>query len=234
MPMSSEEEARIFSEVDVLEPLSQGELDELARRLPDTELEKGEFLYRPRERGGQLFVLKEGRMQVYRTDLEGRELTLEVLHKGTVFGEMAIGPRQLRTAYARAMEPSLVASLRQEDLEDLIRSNPEVGVRLVRLLSERLRLAHNRLADFAGKKVPARLASLILYLAEGEGVATGESRYEIPTRYTHERLGTMIGAGRVAVSRAFAGLREVGVVEQRERLIKILDIEALEHAAEGR
>ncbi len=232
MPMSSEEEARIFSGVDVLEPLSHGDLDELARRLPDTELEKGEFLYRPWERGGQLFVLKEGRMRVYRTDLEGRELTLEVLHKGTVFGEMAIGPRQLRTAYAQALKPSLVASLGRGDLEDLIRGNPEVGVRLVRLLSERLRLAHNRLADFAGKQVPARLASLILYLAEGEGVGIGEGQHEIPTRYTHERLGTMIGAGRVSVSRAFAKLKEAGAVEQRNRLIRVVDLDALEQASE--
>lgn len=217
-----------------MEPLSQGELDELAGRLPDTELEAGEFLYRPRDRGEQLFVLKEGRVRLYRTDMKGREFTLEVLHKGTVFGEMALGPRQLRTVYAQAAEPSLVASIKREELEELIRTNPEVGVRLVRLLSRRLRLAHNRLADFAGKEVPARLASLILYLVEGEGVAAGEDCYEIPTRYTHERLGTMIGAGRVAVSRAFASLREVGAVERKKRLIRVLDIEALEHAAEGR
>lgn len=228
-----EQEARIFSGVDVLEPLTQGELDELAGRLPDTELEKGQFLYRPRERGEQLFVLKEGRVRLYRTDMKGRELTLEVLYKGTVFGEMALGPRQLRTVYAQAVEPSLVASIRREELEELIRTNPEVGVRLVRLLSKRLRLAHNRLADFAGKEVTARLASLILYLVEGEGVASGEACFEIPTRYTHERLGTMIGAGRVAVSRAFASLREVGAVERKERLIRVLDMEALEHAAEG-
>ncbi len=107
-----------------------------------------------------------------------------------------------------------------------------MGVRLVRLLSERLRLAHNRLADFASKEVLARLASLILYLAEGEGVAAGEGKYRIPTRYTHERLGTMIGAWRVAVSRAFAKLRGAGAVEQRSRLIHVVDLEALERTAE--
>lgn len=234
MPMSAGEEAKIFSTVDVLEPLSEGELDDLARRLPDTRLDEGEFLYGPRDRGEGLFVLKEGRVRTYRTNAQGGEFTLEVLGKGTVFGEMSLGPRRLRTSWARAVEPSLVASLGRGDLEDLIRKNPEVGVRLVRLLSERLRLAHNRLADFASKGVPARLASLILYLAEGEGVETGEGQYRIPTRYTHERLGTMIGAGRVAISRAFAKLKETGAVEQRSRLIHIVDLEALERATETR
>lgn len=232
MPMSEGEEARIFSTVDVLEPLSQEELDEFARRLPDRRLWEGEILYGPSERGDGLFVLKEGRVRVYKTDSQGGEFTLEVLGEGTVFGEMSLGPGRLRAAYAQAVEPSLVAALRRADLEDLIRSNPEVGVALARLLSERLRMAQNRLADFASKGVRGRLASLILYLAEGEGVATGENRYKIPTRYTHERLGTMIGAGRVAVSRAFAELREAGAVEPSSRLIHITDLEALERAAE--
>ena len=231
MAMSEGEEARIFSRVNVLEPLSQKELDWLARRLPDTRLGEGEFLYGPRERGEELFILKEGRMRVYKTDREGGEFTLEVLGAGTVFGEMSLGPGRLRAAYARAVEPSLVATVRLEDLEELVLSNPEVGVRLLRLFSERLRLAHDRLADLASKDVPARLASLILYLVEGEGVASEEG-YRIPTRYTHERLGTMIGAGRVAVSRAFAGLRKAGAVERRGQLIHVVDVEALEHAAE--
>ena len=230
MAVSVEEEERYLSEVDVLEPLSKEELEDLAGRLPDTRLEEGEFLYGPRERGEGIWVLKKGRVRVYRVDPEGGEFTLEVVSEGTVFGEMGFGPRRLRTAHAQAVEPSLVARIGREQLEDTIRRNPEVGVRLVRLLSERLRLCHERMADFADKKVPARLASLIVYLVESEGISTGEG-YEIPTRYTHEQLGTMIGAGRVAVSRAFAGLRRAGAVEQRQRRIHILDMKALERAA---
>ena len=147
-----------------------------------------------------------------------------------MFGEMALGPRRLRAAHTRAVEPSLVALLSRGDLEDLVRSNPEVGIRLVRLLSDRLRVCHERMADFANKNVSARLASLIVYLVESEGVVADEG-YEIPTRYTHERLGTMIGAGRVAVSRAFAELRETGAVEKRQHLIHVVDMEALERAA---
>lgn len=230
MAMSREEEARYLSEVDVLEPLSRKELDELASRLPDTRLEEGEFLYGPRERGEGIWMLKRGRVRVYRVDPEGGEFTLGVVREGTVFGEMGLGPRRLRAAHARAVEPSLVVFLDRQHLEDLIRRNPEVGIRLVRLLSERLRHCHERMADFADKDVPARLASLIVYLIESEGISTGEG-YEIPPRYTHEQLGTMVGAGRVAVSRAFAGLRQAGAVEQRQRRIHILDMEALERAA---
>jgi len=60
------------------------------------------------------------------------------------------------------------------------------------------------------KKVPARLANLILQLAETEGVVTGQGRYRLRTQYTHEELALMVGAKRVAVSRAMKGLREAG------------------------
>jgi CRP/FNR family cyclic AMP-dependent transcriptional regulator len=230
MAVSREEEVRLLSEVDVLESLSREEIGELASELPDAPLEEGEFLYTPRERGEELFLLKEGRVRVYEAGSGGDEFTFSVIGAGTIFGEMGLGPRRLRVAYARAMEPSIVARLDRARLEDLIRTKPDVGVDLVRLLSKRLRLFGERMADFASKDVTARLASLILYLVECEGMASGEG-YEIPNRYTHEQLGTMIGARRVAVSRAFARLREAGAIEQRGRRIYVPDMEALERAA---
>jgi hypothetical protein len=80
------------------------------------------------------------------------------------------------------------------------------------------------------KGVPARLASLILFLIESEGVQIpGEIR--IPTRYSHEHLGTMIGANREAVTRAFGRLQDEGALQIRRRLIYVDDVEALERVA---
>jgi len=84
--------------------------------------------------------------------------------------------------------------------------------------------------DVTLKEVPARLASLILFLVESERVQIpGEIR--IPTRYTHDHLGTMIGANREAVTRAFGRLQDEGVIQMRRRLIYVQDVEALESAA---
>ena len=81
---------------------------------------------------------------------------------------------------------------------------------MISLLSERLHYYETRMEDVTLKGVPARLASLILFLVESEGVQVpGEIR--IPTRYTHEHLGTMIGANREVVTRAFGRLQEEGL-----------------------
>jgi CRP/FNR family transcriptional regulator, cyclic AMP receptor protein len=87
--------------------------------------------------------------------------------------------------------------------------------------------------DIALKEVPARLASLILDLLQSEGVVTREGHYTILTPYTQEQLATMIGAKRVAVTRAFKKLQEQGSVQLRRRKIYVTDLDALNQIAVG-
>ncbi len=89
-----------------------------------------------------------------------------------------------------------------------------------------------RYADIIGKDVPARLATLILTLVESEGVVSSES-YRIPTRYTHEQLASMIGCKRVAVTRAFSRLKDVGAVQLKDRHIIVKDVDSLKDLAEA-
>src|SRR5918995_4986823 len=230
MPMSLKEEMRLLSMVDILGPLSEEELEDLAKRTPDTFLEQDDILYTPKEGTERLFILKKGRVQVYEITGEGEEITLSVIEDGNVFGEMALTGQSLQGLYVRALTPSTVVSLRREDVEDLIRKKPEVGLRLVRGLAERLQASERRYAGVVGKDVPARLATLIVTLVDSEGVVSSES-LRIPTHYTHEQLGSMIGCKRVAVTRAFRKLEEGGAVELEDRRILVKDMNALKELA---
>jgi len=232
MPMSIKEEIRLLSMVDILGPLSDEEMEELAKRTPDTFLEQGDVLYSPQDGTERLFILKKGRVQLYEVDRGGEEITLSVVEDGNVFGEMALTGQSLEGVYVRALVPSTVVSLRREDLADLIMKKPEVGLRLVRELAEKLHASEARYADVVGKDVPARLATLILTLLDSEGVVSSES-YRIPTRYTHEQIGSMIGCKRVAVTRAFSKLKEAGAVQLKERHIIIKNPDALKGLAEA-
>jgi CRP/FNR family transcriptional regulator, cyclic AMP receptor protein len=232
MPIPLKEEIRLLSMVDILGPLSEEELEDLAKRAPDTFLEQDDILYSPQEGTERLFILKKGRVQCYEIGDGGDEITLSVIEDGNVFGEMALTGQSLKGLYVRALTPATVVSLRREELENLIMKKPEVGLRLVRELAERLHDSEARYADVVGKDVPARLATLILTLVDSEGVVSSES-YRIPTHYTHEQLGTMIGCKRVAVTRAFRKLEEGGAVELKERRIIVKDLDALKELAEA-
>jgi CRP/FNR family transcriptional regulator, cyclic AMP receptor protein len=134
--MGEDEEVELLSGVDLFGPLTRDEIRELIRQNYDVRLAEGETFYAPWEHDGSLFVLKKGRVRLYRTE-GAREFTLEVAEAGTVFGEMAFTPYRLRASYARAMEPSVVFGMERANVERLIQENPRVGIRMIGLLSER-------------------------------------------------------------------------------------------------
>jgi CRP-like cAMP-binding protein len=190
---SAEELQRLLSLVGFLEPLSEGALGELARSAHCSTLEAGEdFIVGPEEHGERMLLLLRGQVQVCEIDTSGRELTLAVSEYAVPIGATGLASRRMREMRLRALEPSVVCHLDQRDLERLVRDNPEVGLRLARLLGRRLVSMEARWADLASKEVTARLASMLLLLFESEGVVTPEG-YRISTRYTHQQLASMIG-----------------------------------------
>ena len=233
MGLSLEEKVHLLSLVDVFESLPEEELEKLAHLARDASYERGEVLPEPQEGGEKLYVLKEGRVQLYVELPDKGEITLSVVEAGSIFGEIAVCGQGSEKVRARALMPSLVCTLKTEILEQLIERHPAVALAIVRMQSERLRQSEVRFAELAHKQVPARLASLILRLSASEGIVSREG-IRIETPYTHKQLGTMIGAKREAVTRALNELKEKGAVEVERRRIHLRDREALEQEAEAR
>jgi CRP-like cAMP-binding protein len=231
--MNQQEQLELLYRVDIFESLPKEEVRELLTNLlqqnAQINLLAGELFYTPQEPDGSLFILTKGRVRIYRMEAS-REFTLEVLDAGTLFGEVSFTTHRLRDAYAEAIEPSTLLSMQRAEVERLIQQRPQVGIRMISLLSERLHYYESRMQDVTLKEVPARLASLILFLIESEGVKK-PGEIGIPTRYSHHYLGTMIGANREAVTRAFGHLQDEGAIQIRRRLIYVEDVEALERVA---
>jgi CRP/FNR family cyclic AMP-dependent transcriptional regulator len=232
LPMPQERDVKLLSLVDVLEPLSEEELRELAQRCPDISVQGGEDFYSPQQHDSGLFLILEGRVRVYLTTPAGKEATLDLLGSGTVLWVRRFEALQANAVNVQAVEPSVLAFMGREALERFVLNKPEVGLRMMDLLAERLGSSNERMAEIAHKEVLSRLASQILRLGEDEGVVDRRGGYKLPAAYTHEELGTMIGANRVAVTRALGRLQDEGVVELRRRRIHVRDQEALQRIAE--
>jgi len=224
--------AKLLSLVDVLEPLSEGELADLARRCSEVPAGDGEDFYRPEAHEGGLFIVLEGRVRVYLTTQAGKETTLNLLGSGTVLWARRLEPTGGHAVHARVVGPSVLAFLGRGDLERLVLNKPEVGLRMMDLLAERLAESNERMAEVARKEVLSRLAGQVLRLLEGEGVVDRQGGQRLGTAYTHEELGAMVGANRVAVTRALRRLQDDGVVEVRRRRIHVRAPEALRRVAE--
>jgi CRP/FNR family cyclic AMP-dependent transcriptional regulator len=224
-----EELKRLLSFVDVLEPLSDDELEALAARCTVVRLDSDELLVGPEEHAEHVLLLLRGRVLTHEAGPRARKPVVTVTEAGTFLGAAGL-VRRSQGVYVQPLEPSLVCCLRRQDFEALVRSNPDVGLGVARLLGERLLMAEERIADIAHKEVPARLSCMILRLLESEGLVTPHG-YKISTRYTHRQLATMIGSNRESVTRALDKLRTEGTVQLSNRYIYIQDPEALRRVA---
>src|SRR5918998_521055 len=136
--MNEQQQVELLSRVDIFESLEKEEvrevLSDLLKRNAEINLRAGEVFYTPRELDGKLFILKQGRVRIYKMEAS-REFTLEVLEAGTVFGEVAFTAHRLRDSYAEATEPSILLAMERADVEHLIQQKPQVAVRIISLLS---------------------------------------------------------------------------------------------------
>jgi CRP/FNR family cyclic AMP-dependent transcriptional regulator len=228
MPM--EELQRLLASVDVLETLPSQELRELASRVSLDRLKARETMaVGPREHSRRIMLLLEGRARLYEPGPGGHRLTVSVAEAGTMAGVAGLCERP-RGVRVEALMPSVFCFVGWEAFEEVVRRNPEAGLRLSRVLADRIGVLEERLGDVAYSEVPARLAGAILRLGESEGVM-GREGVRLQTPYTHAQLASIIGANREATTRALGALRKLGVVEVRDRRVHIRDPQALSRAA---
>ena len=228
---------RLLATVDILKPLPPEELERLALLSSSMRLEAGDALAFEEEDRETLLLLASGRVRVHEpstTTTGGQDLTYSMIEEATVVAQTGFASRlSLRALRLEALQPSTVLVLGWEDFEELVLRNPQVGIKTIRLLSERLAVCEGRLSDLIRKEVVVRLAGLILSLSEYQGIVMGDGSSKIRIRYTHKQLASMVGSNREALTRAFGRLRRAGAVEIRDRHIHVMDTDELKRYAEA-
>ena len=198
-------------------------MKEIAEATAMTTCSSGKIFYTPDQYGEVLFILKKGKVQIYKMSSEGRKLVIETLGPGTVFGEMSLVGTGLYDAFAEAMEDSLICVMNRRDVEKLILTKPKVGIRLLDAMGRRLRESEERLEETMFHEVPSRLAALLLRLrseSDSDTLAT-----------THEELADQLGVYRETVTTALGGLKREGLVSIGRGRIQIDSIGGLERKA---
>ena len=211
----------------LFQDLSAQEQASLEQRMPHITVEAGALIYSPEEHGEVLFLLKRGRVRLYRLSPDGKALTTAIIEPGSVFGEMALLGQGMQDAFAEALEDSVLYTLSRRDVQEVLLADPRVSRRLLELVSRRLTNTERKLEEFAFKNVPQRLASLLLQLAN---VTPGQHQGPVllPVRYTHQQLAEMIGTYRETVTKVLNDFRQQGWIGIDRGRIQLLDMETLE------
>ncbi|MGH3883123.1 MAG: cyclic nucleotide-binding domain-containing protein, partial [Pseudonocardiaceae bacterium] len=194
-----------LAEVDIFADLSPTEMDAIAAAAPMKTYATGELLYSPQNQVEVLFILKAGRVRVFRIAVDGRALTTAVITPGTIFGEMVLLGQHMYDNYAEALEEAVVCVMNRDDVHRLLLSDPRIAARITAILGARLLEMERRLCDTVFKSVPQRVAATLATLA-GAQRRLGVGRRSVQVALTHDQLAALVGTTRETATKVLGEL----------------------------
>lgn len=216
--------------VSILSGLTDAQLGVLAASFHRRTYPSRAIIFHQGEPGTALYIIVAGKVRVFISSETGREMTVDILGQGEVFGEMALLGNQPRSASIMAMTATQVLSLDREAFHAGLRAYPEIAVNILAVLANRLRATTIFATELVFNNLHGRVAHVLLTLAERHGVVD-DTRVTIDVPLTQTELANVVGSSRESVSRTLRVYEQHGVLCASGTRITIQKIEALRRAA---
>ncbi len=217
--------------VDVFDDLSPAMLEEITGLAQTLEVPRGEIVFSPEDEAESVYLIREGKVKLSKVADDGKEITLAILQEGDLFGELTAPETGVYGHFAEALEDAVLSVIRSVEFEDLVHRKPELALAVIHALAERMRRAELQIEDLVFRSVPARVASVLVRLAQEHG-RVGARGVTIDLRLTHQEIANMVGATRETVTNVLNDLRAEGMIEIEHKRVRIVDQDALGEAAQ--
>jgi len=175
--------------------------------------------------GNSVNFILNGWVKIRTYKIDGKEVTLNIVGKGELFGEMAALDEAPRSTDVITLTPTLICNVPSQDFVQLLSMEPQAGIRLAKQMARRLRQVNRRLRLRESDSM-ARVADVLLFLADGQGIKV-EGGIEVPN-LPHRELSSLSGLARETVTRVLSKLEKKELIIRDRDLIRIPDLQALE------
>lgn len=214
-----------MADVDIFCDLTPAEMDAIAAMAPEKKFRPGEILFAPPSPAETLFILKAGRVRLFRVSADGRALTTSLIDPGTIFGEMILLGQHMYDNYAEALDDVVVCVLNKDCVQQNLLSDARIAARITGILGQRLLDMERRLSDNVFKSVPQRIAGVLLQLAPS-AKRTLTSRGE-QIRLTHEQIAALVGTSRETTTKVLGEFADRGLLRLGRGRVTLLDRDGL-------
>ncbi|MDH5541369.1 MAG: cyclic nucleotide-binding domain-containing protein [Nitrospinota bacterium] len=158
----------LMNEVPVFDQLTGTQRETLAEFINYAFCGQGKALFKEGDKGGSLYYIISGRVEIQKRGAGGKKSVLSVYRKGVTIGEMSLlEPDAVRSATIVAVEDTELLQLSRQNFEEILRNHPEIGIQMMRNIALHLSL---RLKDASGKVADLTAITKL----------TNEGRHEIP------------------------------------------------------
>ncbi len=195
--------------------LDEDALATLASRAVTRSYPKNTVVVSEHDDTDSFYIIRSGKVKVYVSDEDGREVVLGVEGPGEYFGEMVLdgGPR---SASVMTIEPTALSVIPKREFRELLRANPDFALHLIQKLIKRARVLTENVKSLALLDVYGRVARLLLSLA-----VERDGRLVIAERLTQQDIASRVGASREMISRIFKDLTAGGYITVEDRHITV-------------
>ena len=198
----------LLHNVRLLSELGENELALLARVATRKSYVRGSLILAEGDPTDFLYILISGRIKVFMSDVEDKEIILAILGPNEFFGEMGLIDNSPRSASVVALEPCELICISGSDFRRCLADNFDMAMTVVRGLVKRLRDADNLIGSLALVDVSGRVVRLLLQLAEAV-----DGKKVVRKKLSNQDISRRIGASREMVSRVMKHLQLQGLVE---------------------
>ncbi len=215
------------SKVPIFENLDCDELSEIVKSINHKEYSKGEVLFDEGSIANNMFFVNEGKVKLYKYTRDGKEQILHILSEGEFFGELNLVNSSIHNFSAKAIKDTKICILSNEEMKKIIIKNPQIGIKLLQSVGERLANMENLAQNLATNDADSRVAYLLIDLLEKSKNVNGDKN-EINIQMSREDMANCVGVTRETLSRKLRSFEEEGLIKiVKIKQIRVLDEEGL-------
>lgn len=196
---------------------------------------KGEIIFKQGGEATGFFVIKSGRVKVFKVSLTGKEQILNIFESGANFAEVAALDGKSFPASAATLEPTELIFFPRRTFLDLLQQHPDISINMLISLSQHLRHLTAVIEELSFKDVPQRLATYLLKLSSS-GTRESSDYANVPPvvtlDLTKSQLASILGTIPATLSRAFYYLSTEGLIAVNGSQIELLDRDRLQELSD--
>jgi CRP/FNR family transcriptional regulator, cyclic AMP receptor protein len=225
-------ESRFFSNchhgqrVQLFSGLSEVEMKNITAAARSLRKQRGEFVFMPGDRADSVYFLKKGRIKLSVLSDSGKEIAIDIIQPGEMFGEFALIDESVRSNMTQALDEVMILVFNKHDFGGLLKSQSSLALNYIRMVGDRRRRMEKKLSDITSKEVPARVCELLHELS-ANALPAGEGHQSL-IPLTHQDVASLIGASRQTTTSILNDLMRSGFIELGRGWVRIKSLTGLQ------
>ena len=205
---------------EVFSSLKSEELDDISNYFEKVIFGNNDTIFNEGDPSDKFYLVAEGSVKILKHTVMGKDIILEMMSPGDIFGGVAVLDKKPFPASAQAMESTTVIRISRQNLLKIMEDYPTLKLDIVKYFSNKLRDAHEMLKNIATERVERRIASLLLKLSEKVGMDDGKyRRIDIPL--TRQEISEMVGTTVETCIRTMSKFQKMGVIKSSDGRIMV-------------